>query len=123
MFRVSSKTHFENIEKLLKRNRVNPLPILKRYAERGLEALMLATPKDTGKTANSWYYDIYKKGDTYTISWNNSNIERGMQIAVLIQLGHATKNGGFVEGIDYINPALQKVFKDLASNIGKELDQ
>lgn len=123
MFRVSSETHFENIEKLLRRNRVDPLPILKRYAERGLTELEAATPKDTGRTAASWYYDIYKNGDRYTISWNNSNIERGMQIAVLIQLGHATKNGGFVEGIDYINPALKKVFEDLASNLGKELDK
>ena len=123
MFRVSSKTTFKNIEKLLKRSRVDPLPILKDYAERGVIALMRATPVDTGKTADSWYYDIYRKGDTYTISWNNSNFERGMQIAVLIQLGHATKNGGYVEGIDYINPALKNIFKDFSINIGKELDE
>lgn len=123
MFRVSTKTSFKSIEKLLKRNRVDPLPILKRYAERGVNALMAATPIDTGTTAASWYYDIYKKGDRYTISFNNSNINNGMQIAVLIQLGHATKNGGFVEGIDYINPALRGIFKDLASNLGKELDE
>lgn len=121
MFKVTSKVSFRNLERLLRREKRNPIPILNRYGQAGVDALSKATPVDTGLTAGSWYYEITKKGDVWTISWRNSNIQNGIPIAVLIQMGHATKNGGYVEGIDYINPALRDLFKKFSINIGKEL--
>lgn len=121
MFKITSKVSFKNLEKLLKRKRKDPTPILRYYAEAGVDALSKATPVDTGLTASSWYYEIWKQGDVYTISWNNSNIQNGIPIAVIVQMGHATKNGGYVEGVDYINPALRDLFKKFSINIGKEL--
>lgn len=121
MLKVTSVVSFKNLEKLLKRNRKDPMPILKKYGQAGVDALSAATPIDTGLTAASWYFEIWQKGDVWTISWNNSNIENGLPIALLIQLGHGTRGGTYVEGVDYINPALQKVFKEFSINIGKEL--
>ena len=121
MIKVTSKVSFKNLEKLLGRKKKDPTPILEYYGQAGVDALRAATPVDTGLTANSWYYEIWKKGDVWTISWNNSNIQNGIPIAILIQMGHATKSGGFVQGIDYINPALRDVFKKFSINIGKEL--
>lgn len=121
MLNVSSKASFKNLEKLLKRKKNDPISILKRYGQAGVDALSAATPVDTGRTAASWYYEISKKNNVWTLSWNNSNIQNGIPIALIIQLGHATKNGGYVEGIDYINPALRDLFEGFSNNIGKEL--
>lgn len=120
MLKVTSKVSFTNIERLLKRKRT-PMEILEIYAKAGVEALSAATPVDTGLTARSWYYTISKKNGVYTISWNNSNIQNGIPIALIIQMGHATKNGGWVQGVDYINPALKDLFKQFSINIRKEL--
>lgn len=121
MIKVTSKVDFTNITKLLKRNKNDPIEILERYGQAGVDALSAATPVDTGLTAASWYYKISKKNHVWTISWNNSNIQNGIQIALIIQMGHGTKNGGYVEGVDYINPALRDIFKKFQINIGKEL--
>lgn len=121
MLKVTSKISFSNIERLLKRKKNDPVKILERYAQAGADALAAATPVDTGLTASSWYWEIRKKNDVYTISWNNSNIQNGIPIALIVQLGHATRSGSYVEGIDYINPALRDVFKKFSINIGKEL--
>lgn len=121
MLKVTSKVSFKNLEKLLKRKRKDPTPILEHYGRAGVDALAAATPVDTGLTASSWYYEIWRKNDVWTISWNNSNIQNGIPIAIIIQMGHATKSGGYVEGIDYINPALRDIFKKFQINIGKEL--
>lgn len=121
MLKVTSKASFKNLEKLLKRVKKDPRPILEQYGLAGVDALSKATPVDTGQTAASWYYQIEKKGSVWSISWHNSNIQNGIPIAILIQMGHATKNGGYVEGIDYINPALRDVFKKFAIEIGKEM--
>ena len=91
------------------------------YGRRGVAALSAATPVDTGATANSWFYEVSRSGDTVTLSFHNSNINRGMPIAILIQYGHATRNGGWVEGRDYINPALQPIFDDLSKVLKKEV--
>lgn len=95
--------------------------IFKKYAELGLEALRGRTPKDTGITADSWYYDIEDNGDTVTINWNNSNVNDHVNIAIILQYGHATGTGGYVKGTDYINPALKPVFDKIADDLWREV--
>ena len=87
------------------------------YGAQGVAALRTYTPVDTSLTANSWYYEIVEEDDKVTIYWNNSNVEGvDCNVAVILQYGHATKNGGWVEGVDYINPALRPVFEAIANN-------
>ena len=86
----------------------------------GVKALEDATPRDTGKTASSWYYEIENQNGKATISFHNSNVENNVSIAVILQYGHGTRNGGWVEGRDYINPAVQPVFDDIADKAWKE---
>lgn len=94
---------------------------LDKYGKRGVEALMNATPVDTGETKHSWYYTIENEKGHVRLSFNNSHINNGCNIAILLQYGHATKNGGYVEGIDYINPALQPIFEELANEAWREV--
>ena len=94
---------------------------LKMYAEKGVNALASATPKDTGKTAASWSYDITEGADGITISWSNSNVNNNVNIAVILQYGHGTRNGGYVRGIDYINPAIKPIFEEMVADIWKEV--
>lgn len=94
---------------------------LDKYGREGVAALASATPLDTGLTANSWYYKItHNKGST-TISFHNSNIQNGVHIAIVLQYGHGTNNGGWVEGRDYINPAIQPIFDEITNNAWKEV--
>lgn len=93
-----------------------------KYGRAGVEALESATPRDTGKTAASWSYEITHKNGSTIITFKNSNTTNyGVPIAILIQYGHGTKNGGFVEGIDYINPALRPIFEEMANDAWKEV--
>ena len=94
--------------------------ILDKYGRKGVEALAAATPIDSGETANSWYYRIENKNGSAAISFYNSNIQNGVPIAIILQYGHGTRNGGWVEGRDYINPALQPIFDELAKEAWKE---
>ncbi|MCD8119761.1 MAG: HK97 gp10 family phage protein [Lachnospiraceae bacterium] len=94
---------------------------LDKYGRRGVEALQAATPVDTGLTANSWYYEITNKNGTATISFFNSNVQNGVPIAIILQYGHATRNGGWVQGRDYINPAIQPIFDEIAESAWKEV--
>lgn len=94
---------------------------LDKYGKEGVAALMSATPKDTGLTANSWSYEIIRSGGNVKIVWKNSNIQNGVPIAVILQYGHGTRNGGYVKGIDYINPAIQPVFNEIAKNAWEEV--
>ena len=95
---------------------------LDRYGREGVSALESATPKDSGKTASSWYYKITNSNGRVTISFNNSNIvDEWCNIAIILQYGHATRNGGWVEGRDYINPAIQPIFDKIANNAWKEV--
>lgn len=103
-------------------------PILKKYGELGVKALSEATPKDTGTTAASWSYEISsvtkRKYSYYTISWDNSNRtggNKGIPIVVLLQYGHGTRNGGYVQGIDFINPAMAPIFEKLAQEAWTEV--
>lgn len=94
---------------------------LERYGREGVAALSAATPVDTGLTAGSWDYDITHKNGSVTISFLNSNIQNGVPIAIILQYGHGTNNGGWVQGRDYINPAIQPIFDEILNNIWKEV--
>ena len=94
---------------------------LDRYGQEGVKALSSATPQDSGKTASSWYYEIEHKNGSVSISFHNSNINKGVPIAIIFQYGHGTRNGGWVEGKDYINPAIQPIFDKIASEAWKEV--
>lgn len=96
---------------------------LESYARRGVEALRVTTPKDTGLTANSWYYEIKQTNNGITIEWLNSNVHEGYNIALLIQYGHGTKNGQYVAGIDYINPALKPIFDEISNDAWREVNK
>lgn len=91
------------------------------YAQKGVEALAANTPVRTGTTAASWYYEVIKRPGRIVINWCNSNVNQGIPIAVLIQYGHGTGNGYYVQGQDYINPAIQPVFNDIAESIWNEV--
>ena len=94
---------------------------LDKYGREGVAALSSATPKKKKKTANSWNYEITNKNGSVTISFNNSNIQNGVPIAIILQYGHGTKNGGWVQGRDYINPAIQPIFDEIANNAWREV--
>ena len=95
--------------------------ILDRYGRQGVAALSSATPVDTGLTANSWYYKIERDENSVKIVFCNSNIQNGIPIAIILQYGHGTGTGGWVEGRDYINPAIQPVFDKLANDAWREV--
>lgn len=92
-----------------------------KYGEQGVEALQAYTPVATGETALSWSYEVHREKDRISIAWHNSNVVGGTNVAVLIQFGHATKDGGWVEGIDYINPALAPIFENMLKELKKEV--
>lgn len=97
------------------------LDTLSAYAQEGVEALAAATPKDTGVTAASWSYEIIQETGSVSIVFRNSNIQNGVPIAIILQYGHATRNGGWVEGRDYINPAIQPIFDKLVKKAWGEV--
>lgn len=124
---VQSKGSFGKIDRFLKKNQHLSLNrYLKMYGQKGVEALSNATPRDTGLTADSWRYSIEKdeKKKIIRIVWYNDNVvDEWYNVALMIQYGHATKNGAYVEGIDYINPALKSIFDDLAKDIWEEVNR
>lgn len=122
--KVRTKGSFKKMEIFLERaKKFDPIPILHRYGETGVDMLKSATPVDTGLTANSWYYEIEKNKNGYRLRWNNSNVVNGLNIAILIQYGHATTGGTYVQGVDYINPALQDIFNTLAIQLWREVSK
>lgn len=94
---------------------------LDKYGRAGVDALSSATPVDTGKTAGSWYYEITNNNGSVAISFLNSNINKGVSIAIILQYGHGTGTGGWVEGRDYINPAIRPIFDRLANDAWEEV--
>ena len=94
---------------------------LDRYGREGVAALASATPVDSGLTANSWYYEIVNKDGSATITFNNSNVQNGVPIAIILQYGHGTRNGGWVQGRDYINPAIRPVFDKIVNEAWREV--
>ena len=120
MFR--QKGDFRRTSDFLKRaNRLNLDVILNQYGQEGVEALRAATPKDTGTTAISLSYAVHKGTGSITITWSNSNIVDGVPIAVILQYGHGTRNGGYVQGTDYINPAMKPIFDKIAQRAWEEV--
>jgi len=124
MITIRQKGNFENTSKFLHRSRhVLQQTNLEKYGEMGVAALRETTPKDTGKTADSWSYRIERKGNQVSIAFLNSNFNQNVPIAIIIQYGHATGTGGWVEGIDYINPAIRPLFNEIAENLWKEVNK
>ena len=122
MLKITSTGKFEKTRRFF--NKMSEFEIknqLKLYGEKGVKALASATPKDSGKTANSWSYEIIESDGSYAIQWNNSNINDGVNIAIILQYGHGTGTGGYVVGRDYINPAIQPIFDEMADTIWKEV--
>lgn len=116
---VEANGSFGNTSRLLKKMAKGDeiYAILTKYGPLGVIALSSATPIDTGKTAHSWTYEIVKKNGSYEIIWKNTNIVNGVNIALIIQYGHGTRNGGYVQGRDYINPAMKPIFKAMLADI------
>lgn len=96
---------------------------LNKYGRQGVAALASATPVDSGLTASSWYYEIENSKGSATITFYNSNVQKGVPIAIILQYGHGTRNGGWVEGRDYINPAIQPIFDEIADNAWREVSK
>lgn len=120
--KVFQKGDFRKTEKFMKGALVfNIRGVMERYGKAGVEALAAATPKDTGLTAASWGYEIEIKHGDAKVTWTNSNVKDGYPIAILIQFGHGTGTGGYVEGVDYINPAMRDIFQQLADAAWKEV--
>lgn len=92
-----------------------------KYGQMGAAALAANTPVDSGKTASSWSYDVIRASDAIRVVWKNSNINKGVPIAIILQYGHGTRNGGYVQGRDYINPALRPIFDEMAKEMWKEV--
>lgn len=99
------------------------LSSLDSWGRKGVEALAAATPRDSGKTAESWYYQIVRTPEGVRLEWLNSNVNRGVNIALIIQYGHAARNGVFIEGRDYINPALRSIFDNIEESAWKEVSR
>lgn len=95
--------------------------LLDRYGQMGVDALKAATPADTGNTANCWNYEIQDQKGSVVLRWYNTNVNKGVNIAIILQMGHGTRNGGYVQGRDYINPALRPIFDELATAAWNEV--
>ena len=117
MIQFKQKGNFDNTELFFKKAIIGiDIKKIEKYCDDGIRRLKEYTPKDTGLTSKSWSYKITKNNGLITISFLNSNINKGVPIAVILQFGHATKNGGWVEGIDYINPAIRPIFEKIADD-------
>ena len=122
MISFRQKGDFSKLTRYLERAK-NAIKIgdLDKYGREGVAALASATPVDTGLTANSWYYEIVHSNGSVTINFNNSNIQNGVPIAIILQYGHGTGTGGWVQGRDYINPAIQPIFDKIANEAWREV--
>ena len=124
MISAKASGDFSKITKFLNTMRKKDAKaVLNKYGERGVELLRNATPVKTGKTASSWRYEINVSKGRYSINWLNDNIHNGVNIAIILQYGHGTRNGGYVEGKDYINPVMQQIFSEMAEELWREVVQ
>lgn len=122
MIRFKQKGDFKNLESFLnKANKFDMRSILDRYGREGVEALRSNTPIDSGLTASSWDYYIETNKRTSKIVWTNTHNISGVNIAIILQYGHATKNGGYVQGRDYINPAIRPIMDKIAEDVWREV--
>ena len=122
MIKITQKGDFKKsityMEKLKEAIHLNAFD---KYGREGVNALSSATPVDSGETASSWYYKIERTKNTISITFYNSNVNKGVPIAIILQYGHGTGTGGWVEGRDYINPAIQPIFDKMAEEAWKEV--
>lgn len=122
MIKFSQKGDFKkSITYMEKLKEAIRLSTFDKYGREGVSALSSATPVDSGKTASSWYYKIERTKDVISITFLNSNINKGVPIAIILQYGHGTGTGGWVEGRDYINPAIQPIFDKMAEEAWREV--
>ena len=122
MISFRHKGDFSKLSRYLeKAKETTRLGILDKYGRAGVSALESATPVESGLTASSWYYTIERTRGSAKIIYHNSNIQKGVPIAIILQYGHGTGTGGWVEGRDYINPAIQPVFDDIANEAWREV--
>ena len=124
MIEFTTKQKGKDTSKFLKNLKKRKyLERLNKYGQQGVEALSSVTPVDTGLTASSWYYTIAENQNGVSIYWSNSNIVKGLQTAVLLEYGHGTRNGGYVEGRHYISPAIQPIFDKIAKDAWREVTE
>jgi hypothetical protein len=116
-----TKSYLNNAEQASSFKSHKAYSILDHYGQEGVKALQAATPRDTGETASSWSYSITRNNDKTKLSFHNTNIQNGVKIAVILQYGHATKSGVWIDGKDYINPALVPIFEEIASSVWEEV--
>ena len=122
MITFSQKGDLSKLNRYLERvKEAVKVGILDKYGQMGVNALSAATPVDSGLTASSWYYEIQRKGGNVSIEFYNSNVNKGVPIAIILQYGHGTRTGGWVQGRDYINPAIQPIFDKIAEEAWKEV--
>ena len=122
MITFRQKGDFSKLTRYFERvNKAGKLSDLDKYGREGVAALASATPVDTGKTASSWNYKIEYSDGSVSITFNNTNINKGVPIAIILQYGHGTRNGGWVEGRDYINPAIQPIFDRITESAWREV--
>ena len=122
MITFRQKGDFSKLTRYLERvNKAAKISDLDKYGREGVAALASATPVDTGKTASSWNYKIEHKNGSIAIVFNNTNVNEGVPIAIILQYGHGTRNGGWVEGRDYINPAIQPIFDKITESAWREV--
>ena len=122
MITIRQKGDFSKLTKYLNKvSKAADIRNLDKYGQRGVAALSSATPKDTGLTASSWSYEVVQSKQSISIKFHNTNIQNGIPIAIILQYGHATKNGGWIEGRDYINPAIQPIFDEIVAEAWKEV--
>ena len=124
MISFRQKGDFSKLTRFLEKakNAVH-LGILDKYGREGVAALASATPLDSGKTASSWYYEVQHNNGTASINFYNSNVNKGVPIAIILQYGHGTGTGGWVQGRDYINPAIQPIFDRIAKDAWREVTE
>lgn len=122
LIKVTQTGDFKRITSfLVKAGLLKVQDILRKYGEKGVEALSAATPVDTGLTASLWRYEIEGDANHAVISFHNDHINKGVNIAIILQYGHGTGTGGWVEGRDYINPAIQPIFDQIANDVWREV--
>ena len=122
MISFRQKGDFSNLTRYFERvKEAAKVGILNKYGRAGVEALSAATPIESGLTANSWFYEIEHGSESATISFHNSHINKGVPIAIILQYGHGTGTGGWVQGRDYINPAIQPLFDKIANEAWREV--
>jgi len=124
MVTLSYQGDFTKVQKEFEKfKNIFNIDVLNKYGKWGVDSLKEYTPKDTGKTSESWYYEVNYGKDISEVVWKNSNINKGVNIALVIQYGHGMPNGAYVEGVDYINPALQEFFREIEKDAKEEVNK